>query len=218
MVAAYALGLTPLVFLVAGLLFVLTTLTYFEGMTLHPERGGSAVMARYAFNELVSFIAGWAILLDYLILIAIARSRSAHYLTAFWSEFAATAASSRSRDRGARRSWRSLQLPRLRRARRQRLQARSRSSTWRCSSLMIVRRARSSSSTRARSTDKLDLGTVPKWSDLVFGVIARDRLHGDRGGRRTSRPRCAWAAAPAPDGRRRRGRVLLVFVGMSPSR
>src|SRR5256885_10144309 len=62
-VAAYALGLTPLVFLVASLLFVLTTMTYFEGMTLHPERGGSAVMARYGFNELLSFVAGWAILL-----------------------------------------------------------------------------------------------------------------------------------------------------------
>src|SRR5213596_172468 len=60
-VAAYALGLTPLVFLVASLLFVLTTLTYFEGISLHPERGGSAVMARYAFNELLSFVAGWAI-------------------------------------------------------------------------------------------------------------------------------------------------------------
>jgi APA family basic amino acid/polyamine antiporter len=83
-VAAYALGLTPLVFLVAGLLFVLTTLTYFEGMTIHPERGGSAVMARYAFNELWSFIAGWAILLDYMILIAIASISIGHYLTAFW--------------------------------------------------------------------------------------------------------------------------------------
>ena len=56
-VAAYALGLTPLVFLAASLLFVLTTLTYFEGMTLYPERGGSAVMARYGFNELLSFVA-----------------------------------------------------------------------------------------------------------------------------------------------------------------
>src|SRR4029453_537530 len=83
-VAAYALGLTPLVFLIAGLLFVLTTLTYFEGMTVHPERGGSAVMARYAFNELWSFIAGWAILLDYMILIAIASISIGHYLTAFW--------------------------------------------------------------------------------------------------------------------------------------
>src|SRR5213080_523961 len=50
-VAAYSLGLTPIVFAVASLLFILTTLTYFEGMTVHPERGGSAVMARYAFNE-----------------------------------------------------------------------------------------------------------------------------------------------------------------------
>src|SRR5215207_3602532 len=49
-VSAFALGLTPVVFLLAGLLFVITTLTYFEGMTMHPERGGSAVMARYAFN------------------------------------------------------------------------------------------------------------------------------------------------------------------------
>src|SRR5512132_2344067 len=64
-VAAYALGLTPLVFLIASLLFVLTTLTYFEGMTLYPERGGSAVMARYGFNEFLSFVAGWAILLDF---------------------------------------------------------------------------------------------------------------------------------------------------------
>ena len=86
-VAAFALGLTPLVFLVAGLLFVVTTLTYFEGMTLHPERGGSAVMARYAFNELLSFIAGWAILLDFLILIAISTLSIGHYLTAFWCEF-----------------------------------------------------------------------------------------------------------------------------------
>ena len=86
MVAAYALGLTPLVFLVASLLFVLTTLTYFEGMTLYPERGGSAVMARYGFNELLSFVAGWAILLDFLILIAISALSIGHYLTAFWSK------------------------------------------------------------------------------------------------------------------------------------
>jgi APA family basic amino acid/polyamine antiporter len=85
-VAAYALGLTPLVFLLAGVLFVITTLTYFEGMTLHPERGGSAVMARYAFNELISFVAGWAILLDFTILIAISALSIGHYLMAFWSE------------------------------------------------------------------------------------------------------------------------------------
>jgi APA family basic amino acid/polyamine antiporter len=86
-VGAYALGLTPVVFLVAGILFVITTLTYFEGMTLHPQRGGSAVMARFAFNELLSFVAGWAILLDFLILIAISTLSIGHYLGAFWSGF-----------------------------------------------------------------------------------------------------------------------------------
>ena len=55
-------------------------------MTLHPERGGSAVMARYAFNEFWSFVAGWAILLDFLILIAISTLSIGHYLAAFWSE------------------------------------------------------------------------------------------------------------------------------------
>ena len=68
-IAGHALGLTPLVFLLAALLFVLTAMTYVEGASLHQDRGGSTVFARYAFNELVSFIAGWAILLDYIILI-----------------------------------------------------------------------------------------------------------------------------------------------------
>ena len=47
-------------------------LTYVEGNSLHPERGGASTFARYAFDELWSFIAGWAILLDYLIVMAIA--------------------------------------------------------------------------------------------------------------------------------------------------
>ena len=46
--------------------------TYVEGNSLHPERGGASTFARYAFDELWSFIAGWAILLDYLIVMAIA--------------------------------------------------------------------------------------------------------------------------------------------------
>ena len=70
-VAGDALGLTPLAFLLSGLLFVFTIATYVEGSSLHPERGGASTFARYAFNELWSFIAGWAILLDYLIVMAI---------------------------------------------------------------------------------------------------------------------------------------------------
>jgi APA family basic amino acid/polyamine antiporter len=84
LVAGDAMGLTPIVFLVAGLFFVITTLTYVEGNSLHPERGGASTFARYAFNELWSFIAGWAILLDYLIVMAIGAFAISHYLAAFW--------------------------------------------------------------------------------------------------------------------------------------
>ena len=66
-VADRGLGLTPLIFLAAGLLFVLTTLSYVEGGAMFRERGGSSTFARHAFNELIAFIAGWAILIDYLI-------------------------------------------------------------------------------------------------------------------------------------------------------
>ena len=82
-VAGHALGLTPLVFLAAGLFFALTALTYLEGASMHPERAGSTVFARYAFNELVSFIAGAAVLLDYVILVAICALTATEYLAAF---------------------------------------------------------------------------------------------------------------------------------------
>jgi APA family basic amino acid/polyamine antiporter len=84
-IAGHALGLTPLVFLVAAVLYAVTAMTYVEGASLHQERGGSTVFARYAFNELVSFIAGWAILLDYVILIAITAYSATQYLKVFWS-------------------------------------------------------------------------------------------------------------------------------------
>jgi basic amino acid/polyamine antiporter, APA family len=83
-VAHRANGLTPLVFLGAGIFFLLAAMTYAEGASLHPERGGSAVFARYAFNELISFIAGWAIVLDYTILIAVTALTVPAYLAVFW--------------------------------------------------------------------------------------------------------------------------------------
>ena len=60
-------------------------MTYVEGASLHQERAGSTVFARYAFNELWSFIAGWAVLLDFLILIAVTAFVATHYVAAFWS-------------------------------------------------------------------------------------------------------------------------------------
>jgi basic amino acid/polyamine antiporter, APA family len=79
-VADRGLGLTPLIFLAAGLLFVLATLSYVEGGAMFRERGGSSSFARHAFNELIAFIAGWAILIDYLIVAALAAISVPHYL------------------------------------------------------------------------------------------------------------------------------------------
>jgi basic amino acid/polyamine antiporter, APA family len=84
LVAAHALGLTPVVFIFAGGLFALTAKTYAEGAAMFPEAGGSSSFARHAFNEVASFFAGWALSLDYIITIAISAFFVPHYLGAFW--------------------------------------------------------------------------------------------------------------------------------------
>ena len=83
LVAAHALGLTPLVFMFAGGLFALTAKTYAEGAAMFPEAGGSSSFARHAFNDVVSFFAGWALSLDYILTIAISAFFVPHYLGAF---------------------------------------------------------------------------------------------------------------------------------------
>ena len=82
--AAFALGLTPLVFVIAGLIFACTTLTYAEGTVRFPEAGGSSSFARHAFNEVVSFGAAWAQMLNYVITISISAFFVPHYLSIFW--------------------------------------------------------------------------------------------------------------------------------------
>ncbi|HSC92211.1 MAG TPA: universal stress protein [Gaiellaceae bacterium] len=82
--AVFALGLTPLVFVIAGLFFAATAATYAEGTVRFPEAGGSSSFARHAFNELVSFGAAWAQMLNYVITIAISAFFVPHYLSIFW--------------------------------------------------------------------------------------------------------------------------------------
>jgi len=82
--AVFALGLTPLVFLIAGVFFSATALTYAEGTVRYPEAGGSSSFARHAFNELASFGAAWAQMLNYIITIAISAFFVPHYLSIFW--------------------------------------------------------------------------------------------------------------------------------------
>jgi basic amino acid/polyamine antiporter, APA family len=83
--AAYALGLTPVVFVIAGLFFAATAATYAEGTVRFPEAGGSSSFARHAFNETVSFLAAWAQMLNYVATIAISAFFVPHYLSVFWA-------------------------------------------------------------------------------------------------------------------------------------
>ncbi len=83
--AAISLGLTPLVFVISGLIFACTAATYAEGTVLFPEAGGSSSFARHAFNELVSFGAAWAQMLNYVITVAISAFFVPHYLSIFWA-------------------------------------------------------------------------------------------------------------------------------------
>jgi len=85
LVAGIALGLTPLVFVISGLIFAATAATYAEGTVRYPEAGGSSSFARHAFNELVSFAAAWAQMLNYIITIAISAFFVPHYLSIFWA-------------------------------------------------------------------------------------------------------------------------------------
>ncbi len=71
-------------FVIAGLFFAATALTYAEGTVRFPEAGGSSSFARHAFNEFVSFGAAWAQMLNYIITIAISAFFVPHYLSIFW--------------------------------------------------------------------------------------------------------------------------------------
>jgi basic amino acid/polyamine antiporter, APA family len=84
LVAAFALGMTPIVFLISGLIFAATAATYTEATTMYPEAGGSSSFARRAFNEAWSFLAAWAQMLNYIITCAISAYFVPHYLGVFW--------------------------------------------------------------------------------------------------------------------------------------
>src|SRR6478735_5526449 len=81
----YALGLTPLVFIITGVIFFFTAATYAEATAMYPEAGGSSSFARRAFNEFASFFAAWGQMLNYTITIAISAFFVPHYLGGlFW--------------------------------------------------------------------------------------------------------------------------------------
>jgi APA family basic amino acid/polyamine antiporter len=81
-VAAHALGFTPLVLLGAGIFFLIVSLSYAEATAALPETGGAATFVRRAYNDVLGFLTGWALFLDYLIVIALSAVFMPHYLGA----------------------------------------------------------------------------------------------------------------------------------------
>jgi APA family basic amino acid/polyamine antiporter len=80
LVASYALGLTPIVFVITGFFFFCTAASYAEATAMYPEAGGSSSFARRAFNEFWSFFAAWAGMLTYTVTIAISAFFVPHYI------------------------------------------------------------------------------------------------------------------------------------------
>ena len=168
LVAGDALGLTPLVFLLAGAFFVITMFTYVEGNSLHPERGGASTFARYAFNELWSFVAGWAMLLDYLIVMAIGAFAVSHYLAAFWdvagepgAELAIAGATI------AFTAWQNVMGITA-----ERMRAVLRISLVNLAlSLVIIAIGLATLFDPDLILDPIDLGISPEWEDLVFAAV-----------------------------------------------
>jgi basic amino acid/polyamine antiporter, APA family len=81
-IALHAVGFTPLVLLGVGLLFLLVALSYAEATSALPETGGAATFVRRSMNDLAGFMTGWALFLDYLIVISLSALFLPHYLAA----------------------------------------------------------------------------------------------------------------------------------------
>ncbi len=86
-VALVAMGATPVALGIAGVLFLFTALTYAEGSAMLPEAGGSASFARHGFNNFTGFVAGWALMLSYIVTISISAYTIPPYLGFFWEPF-----------------------------------------------------------------------------------------------------------------------------------
>src|SRR5918911_1977857 len=85
-IAGHALGFTPPVLLAMGLLFLVVALSYAEGTAAIRETGGAATFVRIAFNDFAGFVTGWALFLDYLIVISLSALFLPHYLAAAFAQ------------------------------------------------------------------------------------------------------------------------------------
>ncbi len=82
----YAAGAAPLAFLIASLAYVAVSLAYAELGPTYPYAGGVQVYTLRASNSLVSFLTGWALMLDYVLCVSLFASASAGYLLFIFPE------------------------------------------------------------------------------------------------------------------------------------
>ncbi|MBV8396327.1 MAG: amino acid permease [Actinobacteria bacterium] len=81
-IALHAVGFTPVVLLIVGALFLVVSFSYAEGTSMLAETGGAATFVRRALNDFAGFLTGWALFLDYLIVMSLSALFLPHYLAA----------------------------------------------------------------------------------------------------------------------------------------
>ncbi|MBS7629236.1 amino acid permease, partial [Candidatus Bathyarchaeota archaeon] len=84
LVAFYAAGASPVAFAIASVTYICTGLAYAELASVYPYAGGAHIYAMKAFNDMAGFIAGWAVMLDYTIDMALFSLATAGYLSFFF--------------------------------------------------------------------------------------------------------------------------------------
>jgi basic amino acid/polyamine antiporter, APA family len=89
-IALYALGATPVVMLLVGLVIIATGWSYAEASAALPEASGAASFARRAFDPMTGFVTAWALLLDFVVVVAITCTVVPHYLGAVWPQLQET--------------------------------------------------------------------------------------------------------------------------------
>ena len=163
--AAFALGLTPVAFVISGMIFASTAATYAEATVMYPEAGGSSSFARHAFNEFVSFIAAWGQMLNYTITVAISAFFVPHYLAVFWAGWAtAPATSSAARADGRPRA---AQHPRHRGVGETEHDPRGRRPA---TQVVLVGIGLVLVFSPHVLVDNVDLGVAPSWGDFALGI------------------------------------------------
>jgi len=83
LVAAYAAGWAPFAFLIAAITYIATGLAYAELATAYPYAGGAQVYSMKAINDFAGFTAGWLVMLDYTVCIALFAIATTGYLSFF---------------------------------------------------------------------------------------------------------------------------------------